>query len=56
MAFDPTALKAGIEKCRINITTFEQAIEKERDTIKEYRIMIDAIEEQERNKDKATIN
>jgi hypothetical protein len=56
MAFDPKALKEGIEKCKVNITTFEEAIEGERNTIKEYRVMIDAIEEQERVKAKATIN
>ena len=48
--YDIQALKAGIEKCKVNIQTFEDAIERERRTITEYRIMIDAIREQEKKK------
>lgn len=46
--FDPKALEAGIEKCKVNIAIFEEAIEKERATIKEYRQMADDIERKER--------
>lgn len=42
------ALERGIEKCKKNIKIFEEAIDKERDTIKEYRQMIDVIELKER--------
>jgi len=45
--FDPSALKGGIEKCKENIKVFEEAIQKEHDTIQEYRGMIDKIQEKE---------
>lgn len=48
MAFNSEALERGIEQCKKNIVTFEEAIEKERATIKEYRRQIDHNEEQER--------
>lgn len=38
------SLTRGIEQCRKNIKIFEDAIDKERDTMKEYRDMIDYIE------------
>ena len=41
------SLERGIEACKKNIKTFEDAIDKERDTIKEYRQMIDVIEEKQ---------
>jgi hypothetical protein len=41
--FNPAALELGIEKCQDNIKIFEEAIEKERNTIKEYRIMIEQL-------------
>jgi len=44
--YDVTALKANIVRCKGNIETFEQAIQKERDTIKELWHMIDVIAEQ----------
>ena len=37
-------LEHGIERARINIETLEAAIVKERETIKEYRRMIDGLE------------
>lgn len=37
-------LENGVEGCRKNIAVLETAIEKERNTIKEYRIMIDDLE------------
>jgi hypothetical protein len=40
-------LERGIEACKKNIKTFEDAIDKERATIKEYRKMIDVIETKE---------
>jgi hypothetical protein len=51
--FSPEALKNGILSCKANIITFEDAIEKERETIKEYQGMIDSIEEKERDLGKA---
>lgn len=41
--FDPVALERGIEQCHKNIRIFEAAIEKERNTIKEYRLMIEQL-------------
>ena len=41
-------LEHGIERARVNIASLEVAIEKERNTIKEYRIMIDDIETADR--------
>tara|TARA_R110000772_G_C13310282_1_gene440275 strand:+ start:12945 stop:13130 length:186 start_codon:yes stop_codon:yes gene_type:complete len=46
--YNPEALEAGILKCKDTIEVFEKAIEKERDTIKEYRGMIEVIEKRER--------
>ena len=43
------SLENGIEACKKNIQTFEDAIEKERETIKDYRYMIEEIEIQKRN-------
>lgn len=43
--YDVAALERGIEQCRANIKTFEDAIEKERQTMADYRIMIDHIKE-----------
>ncbi len=42
------SLERGIESCQKNICTFEEAIDKERATIKEYRFMIDTIERKRR--------
>jgi len=44
MPYDIQALKDSIEKAKQNIKVFEDAIEKERKTIVEYRILIDDIE------------
>ena len=41
--YDASALEQGVLKAKQNIKVFEDAIEKERKTIVEYRIMIDAI-------------
>ena len=41
MAFNTEALERGIQQCKNNIKTFEDAIQKERDTIKEYHNQID---------------
>ncbi|MHA2046583.1 MAG: hypothetical protein ACW99G_17485 [Candidatus Thorarchaeota archaeon] len=41
-------LEQGIEHCKKNIKTFEDAIQKERDTIDEYYRMIDLLKEKER--------
>ena len=37
-------LEHGIKRCRINIENLEQAIETERNTIKDYRFMLDEIQ------------
>jgi len=46
--FSVESLENGIESCKKNIQTFEDAIDKERNTIKEYREMIDTVERKER--------
>ena len=46
--YNTDALKNGILKCRDNIKIFEDAIEKERTTIKDYQSKIDILEEKER--------
>lgn len=43
-------LEHGIERCRINIDTLEKAIDTERNTIKNYRFMLDEIATAERQK------
>ena len=47
MAFNKDALLRGIEQCKNNIKTFEDAINKEYDTIREYRRMIEHNEAQQ---------
>lgn len=46
--YNTASLKAGIEKCKENIKIFEQAIENERNTIKDYYAKIEILEDQER--------
>lgn len=46
------SLKRGIEAAKKNMKTFEDAIQKERDTIKEYYFMIDTVEQKEREGDR----
>ena len=41
-------LEHGIKKCKENIKIFEDAIDKERDSIKEYRIMMDVLDKKKR--------
>lgn len=48
MAYTLKGLENGIVGCKKNIAALESAIEKERNTIKEYRIMMDSIEESDR--------
>ena len=48
MAYNSEALERGIQQCKNNIKTFEEAIEKERATIKEYYKQIEHNQEQER--------
>ncbi len=45
-SYDIEALKQGIEKAKKNISTFENAIEGENNTIKEYRRIITELESQ----------
>ena len=42
-------LKRGIEHAKKNIKTFEDAIEKERETISKFYEMIDVLKQKERN-------
>ena len=46
--FSVESLTNGIEACKKNIKTFEDAIEKERATIREYHDMIDTVVRKER--------
>ena len=45
--FSAESLENGIQGCNKNIKTFEDAIDKERNTIREYRVMIEVIERKE---------
>lgn len=49
-------LEHGIERCKVNIASLEKGIEKERNTIKDYRIMIDDIEQAAKQKKEAQEN
>ena len=46
-------LEHGIERCKINIASLEKAIEGERETIKNYRFMLDEIDRADREKSAA---
>jgi len=48
MGYSTESLENGIESCKKNIQTFEDAIDKERNTIKEYRDMIETVQRKER--------
>lgn len=48
--FTVESLEGAIEKCKINIQIFEEAIEKERDMIKDLRNKIEILEEKERQR------
>jgi len=41
------SLERGIESCKKNVKTFEDAIDKEMETIKEYRKMIEVLQTKE---------
>ena len=43
--YDVEALRENVKKCKVNIKTFEQAIQGEHDTIAQYRHMIEVLEE-----------
>ncbi len=43
--YDLDALRKNIDRCKGNVETFETAIQKEHDTIKQLRHMISEIEE-----------
>jgi len=49
-------LRHGIVRCKHNIKSLEQAIEKEHNTIADYKIMIDDIERAEKEKAEAEAN
>lgn len=46
--YNKQSLIDGIQKCKDNILIFENAIDNERKTIKDYQQMIDIMDEQER--------
>lgn len=54
--FSVDSLENGIVNCRKNIKVLEEAIDKERQTIKDYRIMIDDVEYAEKAKHAAENN
>ena len=54
--YNTDSLKAGIEQCKNNIKTFEEAIAREYVTISEYRRMIFVLEEKEATAKKAQAN
>ena len=49
-------LTHGIERCKVNIKVLQDAIERERETIKDYKIMISRIEEADAKKAEAEAN
>lgn len=56
MSYTVEGLENGIEGCKKNIAVLELAIDKERGTIKEYRIMMDSIETSDRLVKEANAN
>lgn len=56
MAYSIEGLEHGIERCDVNIKLLEVAVEKERQTKKDYRIMIDNLEKAERKMEHAKAN
>ena len=54
MVFTVESLEGAIEKAKVNIKIFEDAINGERLHIKEYRDMIDKLEEKDRLKKEMT--
>ena len=53
MVYTTESMNRAIKQAKKNIATFEEAIEKERATIKQAREWMDKIEEQERLKKEA---
>lgn len=53
--FSPEVFEKGILKCKDNIKVFEDAIQKEMDTIKEYRNMMAKAEEMDRVNEESKI-
>ena len=47
--YEVEPLKQGIERCKVSIKTFEDAINKELETITEYEGMIKVLEEKRDN-------
>ena len=45
--YEKDGLLEGVQNCKRNIKVLEKAIADERNTIKEYRLMIDSIEQAE---------
>lgn len=51
--YDKNGLEEGVRNCKRNIKVLEKAIEDERNTVKEYRLMIESIERAERKQQEA---
>ena len=49
-------LRHGIERCKINIETLKTAIKTEEATVAQYKVMIQTIEQKEREQDEAKAN
>lgn len=54
--YNTDSLKNGIKACEKNIKTFEDAIAKEHEQIKEYEFMIEKLEEKARIAEGVTID
>ena len=50
--YEVKGLKDGIERAKINITVFENAINKELETISEYEMMIKVLEKKDDDSDR----
>ncbi|RLI90910.1 MAG: hypothetical protein DRO89_05005 [Candidatus Altiarchaeales archaeon] len=53
--YSTAALKRGVENAKKNIVIFEEAIEKEKKNIKEYRYMIKTLNRKKREMEKSKI-
>lgn len=54
--YDIEALKEGVQKCKKNIKTFENAIQGEHDTIADYRNMIEVLETKQKLAEGITVD
>jgi len=54
--YDIEALRQNVQNCKKNIKTFEKAIEGEKETIAQYRHMIEVLEEKAKIAEGITID